>query len=123
MAAASVDPPEKSEVLRRQLHLPFTVLCDTDRRVVRDWSIYNPAEKGGIAKPAIFVIGPGCMVQAASVDSVPQRVPASEVVRALRAGAEAPTIRRRYYVPAPTDWFRGMRNAVRLGVRSGRQER
>ena len=118
MVAVSVDPPEKSEALRVQLSLPFTILCDTDRRVVQEWNIYNHAEKGGIAIPAIFVIGADRIVRQASVDSVAERVPALEIVRALRAGAESQPIRRKYYFPAPSDWARSARNAIRLGVRS-----
>ena len=118
MVAVSVDPPEKSEALRVQLGLPFTILCDTDRRVVQEWNIYNHAEKGGIAIPAIFMIGTDRIVRQASVDSVAERVPALEIVRALRVGAESRPIRRRYYFPAPLDWARGARNAIRLGVRS-----
>lgn len=119
--AVSVDPPEKSEFLRRQLRLPFTVLCDIERRVVREWNIYNPFEKGGIAKPAVFIVGPDRVVQLASVDSVVTRVPASEIVRILRStAAEARPPRRKRYIPTPSDFFRGLRNAIRLGVRSGR---
>lgn len=32
-AAVSADPPAKSEALRRELRLPFPILCDTERRV------------------------------------------------------------------------------------------
>ena len=50
IVAVSVDTREKSEVLRLELDLPFPILCDTERRVVKDWDIYNAREKGGIAK-------------------------------------------------------------------------
>lgn len=58
MVAVSVDAPETSEALRVQLSLPFRILCDTERRVVRDWDLYDARERGGIAKPAVFVIDP-----------------------------------------------------------------
>src|SRR5260370_67525 len=37
VVAVSVDAPDKSEALRVRLSLPFAILCDTERRVVREW--------------------------------------------------------------------------------------
>ena len=87
--AVSVDPPKASEALRTQLSLPFPILCDTERRVVRDWDIYNSREKGGIAKPAVFVIDSNQVIRYASVDSVATRVPAVEIVHLLQNAANA----------------------------------
>jgi len=63
VVAVSVDPPEASEAVRRDLPLPFTILCDTERRVAQEWDVYNPRERGGIAKPALFIIDPGRTVR------------------------------------------------------------
>ena len=57
VAALSVDAPEVSEALRNRLDLPYPLLCDTQRVVTKQWDLYNPGEMGGIAKPAVFVIG------------------------------------------------------------------
>ena len=108
--AVSVDPPDISEALRIQLSLPFPILCDTERRVVRDWDIYNSREKGGIAKPAVFVIDPNQVVRYASVDSVATRVPAVEIVHLLQNAASAQPIRRRVHVPMLSEWIRAIRN-------------
>jgi peroxiredoxin len=109
LVAVSVDPPETSEALRTQLSLPFPILCDTERRVVRGWDIYNSREKGGIAKPAVFVIDPNQVVRYASVDSVATRVPAVEIVHSLQNAANA-QIRRRVHVPKWSEWIRAIRN-------------
>ena len=119
LVAVSVDPPETSESLRRQLGLPFPILCDTERRVVQEWDVYNAAEKGGIAKPAVFIVGPDRQVRFRSVDSVASRVPATEIVRILQSTAQASQARRRRYIPSPLEFLRAIRNAIRLGVRSG----
>ena len=58
-----MDAPEKSESVRRELRLPFSILSDAERRVVREWNIYNAKEKGGIAKPAVFILNPDRMVR------------------------------------------------------------
>jgi peroxiredoxin len=113
LAAVSVDAPDKSQALRQQLSLPFPILCDTERRVVREWDIYNPREKGGIAKPAVFVIDSDRTVLFAAVDTVSTRVPASEIVRVLRTDAARDAVRRKVYIPGFAEWIRAIRNAVR----------
>jgi peroxiredoxin len=114
LVAVSVDLPETSEALRRDLRLPFMILCDTARRVVREWDIYNFRERGGIAKPAVFIIDPGRSVRYASVDGVSSRTPASEIVWLLPARAATPPARRKHYIPTPADFFHAIRNAIRF---------
>ena len=110
--AVSVDAPDESEALRGQLSLPFPILCDTERRVVRDWGIYNSGEKGGIAKPAVFIIDPSQVVRYAAVDAVVRRVPAAETVSLLHNAAKAQPVRRRLYVPLLSDWISAIRNSI-----------
>jgi peroxiredoxin len=112
VAAVSVDPPEKSEALRRELRLPFPILCDTERRVVKDWDIYNLREKGGIAKPAVFVIGSGRVVRYSKVDSVATRVPPSEIIRMLRT-SEGPPVRAKTYIPRFAEFYSAIRSQLR----------
>ena len=116
VVAVSVDAPDKSEALRVHLALPFPILCDTERRVVRDWGIYNSEEKGGIAKPAVFIIDASHVVRYAAVNAVNavvRRVPAAEIVSLLQNAAEAPPVRRRLYVPLFSDWMSAIRNILR----------
>lgn len=120
VAAISVDPPEKSEAVRQELRLPFPILCDTERRVVQQWDIYNAREKGGIAKPAIFIIDRDRSVRYHSIDTTSVRVPASEIVRILQTREEARPARRKLYFPRLADFIRAIRNAARFGVRSPR---
>jgi peroxiredoxin len=111
--AVSVDPPGTSEALRRDLHLPFTILCDTERTVVRQWDIYNPREKGGIAKPSVFVIDCDRRVRYSHLDSVVKRVPAAEIIGILRAASSAQPVRCKVYIPRPSDFLRAMRQQRR----------
>ena len=113
VVAVSVDAPDKSEVLRHELRLPFPILCDMERRVIREWDIYNPRERGGIAKPAVFVVERDRTVRYGSVDAVATRVPASEIVRILQAVAERQPVRHKVYIPRLADWFRAIRNIGR----------
>lgn len=117
--AVSVDPAEKSAALRRELRLPFGILCDTNRRVVQDWDIYNAREKGGIAKPAVFIIDAGRLLLFASVDTVVSRVPASEIAAFLRqTRKDAPS--RKFTFPRLRDFSRAIRNMIRFGIKSPR---
>lgn len=113
VVAVSVDAPGKSEDLRVHLSLPFPILCDTERRVVRDWDIYNSRERGGIAKPAVFIIDPSRVVRYAAMDAVVTRVPAAEIVSLLQNANKAEPIRRRVYVPLFSEWISAIRNSIR----------
>lgn len=113
VAAVSVDAVKNSQAVARDLHLPFPILCDIDRRAVRDWNVFNPEEKGGIAKPAVFLIDRDHTVRFATVDSVATRVPAEEVLRLLREASAAGPARRKLYIPRFGDWFRVIRNRIR----------
>jgi peroxiredoxin len=112
IVAVSVDAPDESEALRVHLSLPFPILCDTERRVVRDWDIYNSGEKGGIAKPAVFIIDSSHVVRYAAVDTVVRRVPAAEIVSLLQNAAEGQPVRRRVHVPRFSEWKSAIRNIV-----------
>jgi peroxiredoxin len=113
LAALSVDTPEQSETVRRQLQLPFPILCDTERRVIRDWDVDNPREKGGIAKPSVYVIEADRRVRYAAVDGVATRRPPTEILRVLQMNPKGRPIRSKIYVPGPADWFRAIRNNLR----------
>ena len=112
VVAVSVDAPEHSEALRRALRLPFPILCDTERRVVRQWDLYNSRERGGIAKPAVFLIDRDRTLRFGAVDTVVRRVPAAEVVRLLGTTAMGEPVRRKTYIPRWVEWLRAIRNTL-----------
>ena len=113
MVAVSVDAAAQSETLRAQLSLPFPILCDVDRHVVGEWGVLNARERGGIAKPSVFVIDPTLIVRYAAVGTVTSRVPATEIASVLENARDAAQIRRKSYLPLPGDWIRAVRNNFR----------
>ena len=117
LVAISVDGPEKSHAVRDGLGLSFPILCDTNRLVVRQWCVYNAREKGGIAKPAVFILDPGRIVCYVSVDEVVSRVPASGIARLVGARDQFPHARRRALIPRPSNFFTAVRNSIHFGVR------
>jgi peroxiredoxin len=110
VVAISVDRPERSERLRRDLNLPFAILSDADRRLVKAWDIFNPREFGGIAKPAAFIIDTNRNVLFSSVDGVRKRMGASEIAAMLRARTFASPAARRGYTPRAGDVRLSLRN-------------
>jgi len=114
LVAVSVDSPEKSAALRHNLRLPFTILCDVNKRVIQDWGIYNAREKGGISTPAVFIIDRNRNVLFASVDSTAARVPVQEIVRILQSTDLAPTAAPKRYFPSFGDFLRAIRNSIRF---------
>ena len=117
LVAVSVDAPEKSEAVRREWQLPFAILSDRQRRVVQEWDIYNARERGGIAKPAVFILSPDLTVRFVSVDQVASRVPAAEILRLVREGGQGAAAKRKSLVPGPATFFVAIRSAFRLGAR------
>jgi peroxiredoxin len=121
LAALSVDEPARSETVRRELQLPFPILCDTRREVVAAWGVINRKEKGGIAQPATFVLGRDRRVLLASVDGEFNRLDAAALLESLRARTEfavGARAARRFLLPTPSDYWLAIRNALRFGVRS-----
>ena len=117
VAALSVDSPDRSQAVRDQLGLPFPILSDSARRVVRAWDLYNPKEQGGIAVPAVFVIGPGRRVLHRSIDSTRSRVSTEGVLGFLRGdGLRAPE--RTRVRAGLRDFARAIGNMIRRGVRT-----
>jgi peroxiredoxin len=113
LVAISVDRPSQSEALRCELDLPFRILSDADRRVVREWGVFNPRERGGIARPSVFIVDADRRILFRSLDGVRTRVAAGEIVHALQtAGANAP--RAKFgYTPRLREIVHAVRNNFR----------
>ena len=101
--ALSVDPPERSARHKRNLDLPYELLCDPERDVVRSWDLYNRWEHGGIARPAVFVLSPpDGRIRVRSIDRMSSRVPPEKVLGALKA-LEGQALQRRAVIPKMGD--------------------
>lgn len=117
LVALSVDEPARSAHLKSAERLPFVLLCDTGRAVVQRFGLYNEAEKGGIARPATFVVDAARKVRFASVDSVRSRVLPADVLASLGGSEECG---RREIRPGLRALFRAAGNVLRHGIRSPR---
>lgn len=118
IVALSVDAPERSEAVRAELRLPFPILADPSRRIVRAWDLYNPKEMGGIAVPAVFVIGPDRRIRHRSIDTTRARVSTDGVLAFLRGDVRADAIERVRVRAGLRDFARAAANVVRRGLRT-----
>lgn len=118
VAALSVDDARRSEALRSELGLPFPILCDPSRQVVRQWDLYNAKEQGGIAVPAVFVIGPDRSVRFRSIDGTRERIVTDAVLAFLRGQGPGAGLPRAKVRAGVGEFFRAIRNAIRRGLRT-----
>ena len=121
LVALSVDAPERSEEVRRSYGISFPVLCDVERRVVREWNSFNAEERGGIAIPAVFLLGPDLRVLFACSGSWVSRVRAEDLLAALPSLMQhveetlpAATLRNRAIIPHLRDIVRALGAALRV---------
>ena len=117
LPSRSILRPE-SDGLRTEITLPFPLLCDPTRKVVRAWDLYNAREMGGIAVPAVFVIGPDRRVQYRSVDTTTRRVSTAGVLQFLRGDIGAASIEREPVRAGVHEFARAIGNAIRRGLRT-----
>ena len=122
MAAVSVDPPSRSAALKKSFGLPYTLLCDPWREMIRAWGLLNESELGGVAIPAVFVIDTDRTIAFRSVDTMTYQVKAADAlgfVRQWRAGQEAMDQPSRSRItPRTREWWRSVKNIVKLGWKS-----
>jgi peroxiredoxin len=117
VVAISVDPPDRSAGLRKDLAIPFALLSDSNRATIIEWGVLNRSEKGGIAIPATFLIDRERKVRFASVEDMMMRVEPRamlDFVRTMPAG-DAAIPRARGVNPAAM-FLRAMANGFRYGV-------
>jgi peroxiredoxin Q/BCP len=121
IAALAVDFPEQSDRVRRQYELSFPILCDTQKEVARAWGLFNTEEKGGIAVPAVVLIGPDRRIRWIVIEGVATRVRAADLLEFLRAhpvsanSAEDPhsgAQRQRVIFPSLVDFGRALWNSI-----------
>lgn len=117
VVAISVDPPDRSAGMRKDLAIPFSLLSDGNRATIIEWGVLNTNEKGGIAIPATFLIDRERKIRLAGVEDMMMRIEPRamlDFVRAIPSGnAAAP--RARGVNPA-TMFLRAMANGFRYGV-------
>ena len=117
VVAISVDPPDRSAGMRKDLSIPFPLLSDSDRATIIEWGVLNAKEKGGIAIPSTFLIDRERKVRFASVEDMTMRVEPRamlDLIVALPSGTA--TVPRARGVNPAMMFLRAMANGFRYGV-------
>ncbi len=121
IAALAVDSPEQSDRVRRQYELPFPILCDTQKEVVRAWGLLNAEERGGIAVPAVVLLGSDRRIRLIVIEGVSTRVRAADLLEFLRSrpvpaisadDMASNTQRQRVIFPSLADFGRAVWNSL-----------
>lgn len=105
VAAVSVDPPRTAALLQAELYIPFDLLCDTDRAVIRAWDLLNEHEHGGIPIAAVVAVGQERKVLARSLDTMTRQVAPKDFLTALDSADLAPPPRR-FLLPRLFEYLR-----------------
>lgn len=122
VVAISVDPPETSAALRRDLKIGFPLLSDTARATITEWGLLNERE-GAIAIPATFLLDRNRVVRFRETEDTMRRVPSSEMLDYVRAQsgaqpAKGPTSR---ILNPGVMFLRAVLNGFRHGIRVKRE--
>jgi peroxiredoxin len=118
LVAISVDVTERSRALSDQLALPFRLLCDPGRDVVRAYGVFNEKEKGGIAYPSTFAIDRERVVRFRSLDRTASRVDLDVLFEFLRGGNAPDQPQRAKISPGLRGFGRAVKNVLRFGLKS-----
>jgi peroxiredoxin len=117
VVAISVDPPDRSASMAKELGIPFPLISDSSRATIIRWGVLNAGEKGGIAIPATFLIDRDRVVRMAKVEDMMMRIEPREMLDFIRAGkAGSATMPRARGVNPAFTFLRAMANGLRHGV-------
>lgn len=118
VAAISVDPPERSSAMGRDLDIQFPILSDSNRATIIEWGLLNANEKGGIAIPATFLIDRDRKVRLAKVEEMMMRIEPREMLDfVLPTSTTNLSVPRARGVNPAAMFIRAMANGFRFGVR------
>jgi len=105
--------------MHAQLHLPFPVLCDSEREVVTHWGLLNTKEHGGIAYPAVFVLDRDRSIRYRSLDRTAARVSTQEVMTFIREGMQSSQEQPKRHAiwPGLGTFATAIKSAIKHGIR------
>jgi alkyl hydroperoxide reductase subunit AhpC len=119
--AISVDRPETSAGFRKKMQLPFELLCDPDKEVVKRFHLLNLHEHNGIAYPATFVINPQGRIVYRSLDGTFSRVQIAGVLQFLEKLQKKPSYKedrgeqKSFIIPSLTETWQVTQNMIFRG--------
>ena len=70
----SADSVDELKDYKKREGCPLTMLSDSERKVIKEYDLYNPSEREGIAVPAAFVINRSGVVRFSKIENTLLRV-------------------------------------------------
>lgn len=122
LVAISVDPPDRSAALRRDLKIEFPLLSDASRETITEWGLLNERE-GAIAIPATFLLDRRRVVLFRESEETMRRVAPAEMLEFIRVqgggNPQHPPSKRT--VNPGVMFLRAVLNGFRHGIRVKRE--
>ena len=119
--ALSADAPARSAGFKKQMRLPFELLCDPEKKVVSLFHLLNSHEHDGIAYPAIFVINSQGRIVYRSLDRTANRVRLDEVLAFLEKLQKNPSVEKTggeqkvFIIPSLAEMWQIVQNMIFRG--------
>ena len=119
--ALSTDYPGQSLALKQDMKLPFELLCDPERKMLKEWGLLNPFEHGGVAVPAVIIIDSEGVICFMSVGGTATRTQLTEILAFLNKQKEDKSHKlnlkkgRKIVIPGPSALWQMTRNFVFQG--------
>ena len=70
----SADSVDELKDYKKREGCPLTMLSDSERKVIKEYDLFNPSEREGIAVPAAFVINRSGVVRFSKIENTLLRV-------------------------------------------------
>ena len=84
MVAISTDSADALEKHRARTGAPFMMLSDAEKKVIREYDLYNPSEHDGIAVPAMVAIDRSGIVRYSNVQRKFVRIRNKKLLKELQ---------------------------------------
>jgi len=77
----SSDSVEELGEYRQKSSMPFVMLGDSGRDVIKQYDVYNSSERGGIAIPAVFIVDRAGVMRYSNVEGKYIRVRSKQLLK------------------------------------------
>jgi len=84
LVVITADSVEKLEEYRTKTSSEYVLLSDEPCDVIKEYGLYNPSERNGISRPAVFIIDAAGVVQYANVEGTFFRVRTGKLVKEVQ---------------------------------------
>jgi peroxiredoxin Q/BCP len=85
IVTVSSDPVDELDKYRGKNSVPFMMLSDSSRNVIKEYGVYNASERDGIAIPAVFIVDKEGVTRYSSVGGTLVRARSGKLLKVVRS--------------------------------------